>query len=393
MPLFQYSYLNERQRKKKAFINADSYEGAREKLLKSNFHILSLTEKKGTEAVKKRCSAAQLILFTKQLRLLISSGLPAYESLRNLEERFFGDSLGVVIRFLSDKLREGIPLSQAMLEYPEFFNDFYRTTIVSGESIGDLEGALLRLEENLTSEAAFKKQLLSSLSYPLTLFLFSLGVIGFFLTAVVPSLQEVFEESGLNTTTRLVFGASKFLCTYKWGLFLGFFTGGGLIFFFHRKWGLKKHVMNALMIADFIKRLIIKLSLGRFFRVLNVLLQGGSNLVTAVAIASRSLNPESLRTAVDEAMDRVVAGGRLSQELAVYPFIPKTVIQMVALGEDTGDLSTTSGYLADIYDEEVRRFLQMFVFWSQPLILVFLGGIIALVMLAVLVPLTGGLGF
>lgn len=389
MPLFQYYFLTDFKKKKRGSIEANSLKEAKERLWAQRIDVLKVVPRKPRKVFfQKNINNASVIKFSKQICLLLGSGMPLYESLLLMLEQYKATFWEPVISFLSEKIRQGMSLSEGLTRFPEIFTNFYRAMIVSGEAIGKIEEALQYNIYFLEKEENFKKQLLSSLTYPCILFCFSLIVIFSFLLFVIPSLKIVFQDFSINWVTKLVFSISDVFCSYFYIFLLGciFFVSMLIILFKQNK--IRIFCEKIFLSIPFLKNFLIKLAVGRFSRLLGTLLKGEVPIVEALKISKMGVYPKVFQNLIDQIEAKVIAGSSLSKELKQYPIFPKLLVEMVSFGEETGHLALTFSQVADIYEDETKKFLDNLVTWAQPIILIILGGFIGFIMLAVLMPLT-----
>ncbi|WP_213358256.1 type II secretion system F family protein [Chlamydiifrater phoenicopteri] len=386
MPRYVYTFLNNEEKTKKSFIEASSLKEAKEYLYRQGLMVLSVKEKRSW--FKQSPKAQDVITFSQQLALLLKSGLPLYESLISLEDRYQGQPLGRVVTTFARRIREGAPLSEAMEEFPEVFDDFYRGNIVAGEVAGGLDEVLTRLVMVLERRAKFKGSIVSALAYPLTLMIFSFGVIIFFLLGVVPSLKEVLENTEKNTLTSCVFGFSDFCCKYKGLLGMGGLSLVGVFLWLRRRVSFAVYVERIVMRIPFLRKVCVKSLLGEFFLLVSSVLKGGSSLIKGLEVGRQAIAFRCIREDIKEVTEAIVSGGTLSTALQSKGWVPKLVIQMTALGEETGELPELLACLGNMYVDDTQKTLNMLATWCQPVILVCLGGVIGFIMLAILLPLT-----
>lgn len=275
--------------------------------------------------------------------------------------------------------------------YPGIFDNFYRSAVLAGESVGNLEGCLQNIIIVLEEREQMTKKLTAALSYPIVLLVFSLVVILFFLTGVIPSLKETFENMEPNTLTSIVFGLSDFVCKYKY-LILGL-LGSGIVSIIatRRKPFWKRWCESALFSMPGVKNFFVKLGFSRFCSVVSAILRGGGTLIEGLELGCGAVPYDVLREDMRQMIHAVIEGSSLSKELAKRPWVPKLALGMVALGEESGDLADVLGHVAHIYNEDIQKTLTWITSWCQPVILVFLGGIIGIIMLAILIPLTSNI--
>ncbi|WP_375793829.1 type II secretion system F family protein [Chlamydia sp. 12-01] len=388
MPRYRYTYLNAKERRKQDWLEALHIQEAREKLAQQGVQLLSIRE---VPPRRVRIKNSELIIFSKQMLLLLRSGLPLYESLSSLRDQYQGQGMSGLLTAFMENLRSGGSLSQAMAAYPDIFDNFYRSAVLAGESIGNLEGCLQNIIVVLEEREQMSKKLTAALSYPIVLLVFSVAVILFFLTGVIPSLKETFENMEPNTLTSIVFGLSDFVCKYKY-LLLGT-LGAGIagIVATRRKPFWKKWFEKTLFSIPGVKKFFIKLGFSRFCSVVSAILRGGGTLIEGLELGCGAVPYDMLREDMKHMIHAVIEGSSLSKELAKRPWVPKLALGMVSLGEESGELADVLGHVAHIYNEDTQKTLTWITSWCQPIILVFLGGIIGIIMLAILIPLTSNI--
>ncbi|AFS24336.1 type II secretion system F family protein [Chlamydia psittaci] len=388
MPRYRYTYLNAKERRKQDWIEALHLQEAREKLAQQGVQLLSIRE---VPPRRVRLKNSELIIFSKQMLLLLRSGLPLYETLSSLRDQYQGQALSGLLTVFMENLRGGGSLSQAIAMYPGIFDNFYRSAVLAGESVGNLEGCLQNIIIVLEEREQMTKKLTAALSYPIVLLVFSLVVILFFLTGVIPSLKETFENMEPNTLTSIVFGLSDFVCKYKY-LILGL-LGSGIVSIIatRRKPFWKRWCESALFSMPGVKNFFVKLGFSRFCSVVSAILRGGGTLIEGLELGCGAVPYDVLREDMRQMIHAVIEGSSLSKELAKRPWVPKLALGMVALGEESGDLADVLGHVAHIYNEDIQKTLTWITSWCQPVILVFLGGIIGIIMLAILIPLTSNI--
>ncbi|CAG9046137.1 Type II secretion system protein F [Chlamydia abortus] len=388
MPRYRYTYLNAKERRKQDWIEALHLQEAREKLAQQGVQLLSIRE---VPPRRVRLKNSELIIFSKQMLLLLRSGLPLYETLSSLRDQYQGQSMSGLLTVFMEKLRGGGSLSQAMATYPGIFDNFYRSAVLAGESVGNLEGCLQNIIIVLEEREQMTKKLTAALSYPIVLLVFSLAVILFFLTGVIPSLKETFENMEPNTLTSIVFGLSDFVCKYKY-LILGFLGLGMVSIIATRRQSFwKKWYENTVFSIPGVKNFFVKLGFTRFCSVVSAILRGDGTLIEGLELGCGAVPYDVLREDMRQMVHAVIEGSSLSKELAKRPWVPKLALGMVALGEESGDLADVLGHVAHIYNEDIQKTLTWITSWCQPVILVFLGGIIGIIMLAILIPLTSNI--
>ncbi|MCC5831950.1 MAG: type II secretion system F family protein [Chlamydiales bacterium] len=386
--LFQYRYIDGRGKKKKGLIEALHADEAKQELRRQKILLISLVptsqKKKGRAHLKKEA----LITFTAQLAGLLQAGMPLYESLLSLEEQYREDPFHPILLTLCEKIKGGCSLSEAMGQFPGSFNRLYCSMVAAGESVGALDKTLDKLAALLLKQNKLKKQIITALIYPALLFSFSMVVMGLLLTFVIPSLEALFEDRAVNRFTKTVMVFSNFL-THKWIFYipLGLAAATGSYLALKSEKG-KRWIQKQLLRTPLLKTLIIQTAIARFSRTMGTLLEGGVSLIQALQIARKVMRNPFFEEVVERAEKNIIEGSLLSVELKKSPLFPSLVTRMLAIGEEGGNASGMLQKIADLYEEEVEKSLSRLTALAQPVILVFMGGIVGMIMIAVLLPLT-----
>jgi len=394
MTLFHYRYIDPKGKKRAGLIEAESFNAAKEKLRTQKMIILHL-EERGTSKKKpllrkpkEVIAHGHLITFTQQLASLLVAGMPLYESLLCLEEQYRSESFHATILSLSEQIKKGTSLSSAMNQFPDSFNQLYCALIAAGESVGALDTTLGKLAILLSKQQKLKKQLTSSMIYPALLLSFSLFVCTILLTFVIPSLETLFEDRPINGFTSLVMGFSHFL-TRQWSLYLPLLACflAGCIYLCAAPRG--KRMLHRLSLSTpLFKTLVTQTAMARFSRTMGTLLQGGVTIIQALQISKKTIRNPFLEDVIEDAEEKIIQGSLLSKELKKSNLIPSLVPRMLAIGEEGGSAPTMFHKIADLYEEEIEKTLTRVTTLAQPVILILMGGIVGLIMLAVLLPLT-----
>ncbi len=394
MPLFLYRYIDPKGKKKSGLIEAGGFADAKDKLRSQKILVLSLEESRRAKSKgllgkhKEVIAGEHLITFTSQLASLLLAGMPLYESLVCLEEQYRTETFHPTVLTLCEHIKKGSSLSAAMAGFPESFNKLYCALVAAGESVGALETTLRKLATLLAKQRKLKKQLTTAMIYPILLVCFSMLVCTLLLTFVIPSLETLFEDRPVNRFTSLVMGFSRLL-THQWPIYLPLVVlsiTGGIYLFISPKG--KLWIQLASLRLPLIKTLVIQTAMARFSRTMGTLLQGGVTIITALQISRKTMRNPYLEGVIENAEGKIIEGSLLSVELKKSPLIPTLVPRMLAIGEEGGSAALMFNNIADLYEDEIEKTLTRVTALAQPVILVIMGGIVGLIMLAVLLPLT-----
>lgn len=387
MPLFSYKAISVDGKKIAGVIDADSLSLAKEKLRKSAVFVTKLYQ---TERSKKELQlrSGALLSFTRELSQLLSAGLPLHESLVTIEEKYKKAKFHSLLLDLCDRLRGGQYLSAALSQYPKSFDPVYLSMVRGGEKSGSLSYVFEELYQLIQRRQKLKKQLIAAVAYPAFLASFSFLMVMGLLLFVIPSMQELFVGRNLHPLTRGVLALSSFLQKGFLPMTATVCLGLTALIYFLRG-GKGKALLHSIFIKiPFLRTPLLQAALIRFCRSTSVLLSGGVPLVEALSTARSTLHFPTFERVIQEAERRIAEGRPLSQTLRSHSIVPPLLARMVAIAEETGKLPEMLRSTSDIYDDELERGLAHLTTFLQPALLVILGGIVGLVILSILLPLT-----
>lgn len=387
MPLYQYQALDLKGKRQKGLIEAQNERDAKEKLREQGVMVSNLQPKTAVSS-RQNLKGENLLTFTMQLAQLLSAGIPLYESLIALEEQYRQESFHRIILSLSELVKAGTPLSAAMANYPDSFDKLYCSMISAGEAVGALDKVLEKLQHLIAKQQKLKKQMTNALIYPAILGTFSLLIIALLLGFVVPSIEGIFADRELNTFTEVVLSFSHFFRNYWW-IYLPCLVGLGVFSYLKLKTPqAKKWIEKKLLHVPLVKTLLIQAAMARFCRTMATLQLGGMTMIDSLRASRGVLHNAVIEEVIKNAEVKIIEGSSLSAELGKSPLIPQLVSRMLAVGEDSGTTLTMLNKIADIYEDEVEKSLDRVMSLAQPVILIFMGTLIGLVLMAVLLPLT-----
>jgi len=387
MPLFQYTALDTSSKKYSGVIEAEHEKDAKAKLRERGLLVSSLSNQVKLSR-KETIRPSELLRFTEQLAQLVNAGVPLYESLVTIEEQNDTEKTHRIYLSLCEQVKGGKSLSEAMSTYPASFYKLYIGMVAAGEASGSLGMVLTQLATFLKKEQKLKKEVTNALIYPGILAFFSLLVIMVLLGFVVPSIEGIFEGRELNIFTRSILALSYFFRNY-WFLYIPVIAAIGFFLYwqFTTKKG-KERIERLLMSLPIVRKLLIEGAVARFSMTMGTLLKGGVTFVDALAYAREVMNNQQMEKEIVQAEARILEGGVLSQELKNSPTFPPLIYRMLAIGEETGEAAKMFLNLAEIYEDSLEKNLSRLVALAQPLILIIMGGVIGLVMVAILLPLS-----
>jgi general secretion pathway protein F len=398
MTALRYKALDLQGRTVTGVMEADDERQLRQRLRQQNLRPLMVTVATGMESgsglrhllkPRRRLSVNQLSLLTRQLASLIKSGLPVDEVLRLTSEQSRGDHIKGLLAQVRSRVMEGQSLAQAMSEHPGAFDRMYCAMVRAGESAGFLGEVLERLALHTESSQQTRQKLQTALIYPLVLMGVSISVVVLLMTFVVPRLVSMFASSNrdLPVLTQVLISVSDFFRS-GWALLLLIAVLAAIAGF--KAWlrrsdnRLKWH--SLLLRMPGLSNTLLQMDCARFASTMAILLGSGVPLLDALRIASEVLNNEQLRRSALAVAGRVQEGASFSKSLQQEEVFPALLVQMAANGEANGTLATQLDYAAGWQSRELDVRLGTLMALLEPLTIVLMGGLITLIMLAVLLP-------
>lgn len=387
MPLYQYQALDHQGKKQKGIIEASAEREAKDKLRAQGLMVSQLGLKKEGSS-KENLKGETLVAFTLQLGQLVNSGVPLYESLMAIEEQCRNEHYHRVLLSLCEQIKAGSKLSEAMAQFPDSFDKLYCSMIAAGEAVGALDVVLEKLTSFLAKQNKIKKEITTAMIYPAILAGFSMLVIGVLMGFVVPSIEGIFADRKLNGFTEMVLSISHFFRFYWW-IYVPSFVGIVILSVMKLRSPQGKLWVERLFLKlPIIKTLVIQAALARFCRTMGTLQQGGLTMIDSLRIAREVMKNATLEDEIKKAESKIIEGSSLSVQLSRSNYIPTMVSRMLAIGEEAGNTVIILNKIADMYEAELEKTISRTMALAQPVILIVMGGVIGLVMVAILLPLT-----
>jgi type IV pilus assembly protein PilC len=363
-------------------------------LEKEQIQVLSIERKKmafklSLPGRKKSVSLRTIAVFNRQLSVMFNAGLPITQALAILgtqqKDKFFQ---GVLIEIRKD-VEGGANLSNAMRKHPRVFNDLYTSMVQAGEASGNLDTILLRLSQYIENITKLVGKVKAAMAYPIGVVVIAISLTAIILWKVVPVFADMFSQMGaeLPLPTQIVIGASDFLTANIIFIVLGII---GLGFAFRSYYATFKgrRVIDRIKLRIWvIGELLLKVAVARVTRTLATLLTSGVEIIESMTITAKTSGNAIIEDAVMKSRSLVQEGKPLWESWEETKQFPYMVTQMVSVGEQTGSLSTMLGKIADFYDEEVEQSVSALISLMEPIMILFLGGLVGGVVVAMYLPL------
>ncbi len=329
----------------------------------------------------RRSHEAFLPTITRQLSVLLASGVPLIEALQSLSSESKGFYGGMLIA-VRERVSEGASLSRAMEDFAGLFPDFYINMIRSGEESGTLDKVLLRLADFLESRSAVRAKVRSAMIYPILMMGVSFVVLSFLFTFVIPKIVKIFSDTkaALPVLTRVLIFISNIFINYWWVMICIAIAAA----LFVRRFRAKHGLLIDRMVLKFPGNIVQSLYYSRFARTLGFLLEGGLPMLRALNLSARSIGNRQLEAAVLNSERRVAEGQSLSSTLEGFPPV---FVQLISTGEKSGRLSEVLIRAAQAYEEEFDRKVNRAVSLFEPGMILVMGLVVLFIVLAVLLPM------
>lgn len=340
-----------------------------------------------------------MVVFTRQLSTMISAGVPLTRSLSTLEVQASSKYFKTVIQGISKDVEGGQPLADSFSKYPNVFSDVYVNMVRAGEAGGILDEILKRLAAQVEQDSSMRKKIKSASTYPVVIF--GITIIAFFgiMLGVMPKIGKIIKDlSGPGTElpvyTQVMLGISDFLVRSDIGpipnaIFIGAILA--IIITLLRRY-IKtpggKYKFHALLLrVPVLKDIIRKIAIARFARTFASLMSSGVTVLDALEVTGGAIGNKVIEAELKEAAQQVKNGKQLSEPLAVSKNFPPIVSQMIAIGEETGQIDTILVKVADFYEEEVEAVIDGLSSLIEPLMIVVLGGMVGVIAASVMGPI------
>jgi len=377
-------------------MEADSKQAVTAQLRQRGLIVLDVEEKAPPSANDilarfKRVKADALVIATRQLATMVSSGMTLLRALYVIEEQTENEKLKETLTAVRKDVEAGLSFSRALAKHPDVFNDLYVAMVQAGESGGILEQTLQRVANQLEKDAALRRMIKAAMVYPSLVISFSFLVLIALVAFLVPVFEKIFKDFGgeLPTITQFTVGLSH-LITGRWYLMIA--AGVVAVVLFRRwkrtEWGRMQWDTFKLKIPMKIGDIVQKVALARFSRTFAGLVAAGVPMLEAIEITGRTAGNKVIEKAMREVRESVSRGGTISAPMAKAPNVfPAMVVQMISVGEETGALETMLGKVADFYEEQVEAAVKALTSILEPVMIVLVGAIVGFIVISMYMPM------
>ncbi len=394
MPVFIWKGVNSYGEKRKGKLDMPNEAMALSHLKKMRITPSQVKEApkdifENVEFLKPKVTGKDVVIFTRQLSTMIDAGLPLVQSLEILGEQQENPTFKNVLREIRMDVETGTTFADAMKKHPNIFDNLYCNMVEAGEIGGILDTILSRLAAFMEKNMALKKKVKGAMTYPVICLCISFVVMAVMLVFVVPVFEKMFADFGsaLPAPTQMVVDMSEFAQSYFIHILAGLF---GLSFSIKKIYKTEKgriQIDKLLLVMPIIGTLLRRVAVAKFSRTLGTMLQSGVPILESLNVVARTAGNKVIEIAVFRVTDSISEGRAIAEPLEETGVFPGMVVQMINVGESTGALDVMLTKIADFYDEEVDQAVENLTAAIEPLMMVFLGGMIGGLVVAMYLPI------
>jgi len=404
MPTYKYEALDTSGAEVKDSIEATNEEEASQKIKAMGYFVTKLTAggggKKGAKKKKKTgksrktftlggVSQKMLVTFTRQFSTLQDAGLPVLRSLRILERQMKPSVLKNSLIDVVEDVESGSSLSEAMGKHPKTFNRLYVNMVRAGEAGGALEVILQRLADFLEKGQSLKRKVIGAMVYPAVVIFVAVAILTFIMVAIIPKFKKIFDEFGLTLpwATLTLIRVSDWMSQYWWTIPM-FPIGVYLLIKLIRLSKAGNYALDRLLLwIPVLGALVEKTIVARTMRTLGTLIGSGVPILEAINIVKETANNAVFERMFQRVFESIREGDTIADPLKESRLVDDMVVNMVEVGEETGDLDTMLYKIADFYDEWVDNLVKSLISLLEPIMIVFLGFTIGAIVISLFLPL------
>lgn len=388
MPSYSYTAINDAGIKKKGILSADSEREARKLVKDLKLTPLKISESKNLDKTL-RIKNKDIVLMTRQLATLLEASTPIVDSIDITARQTKNKNLIQILYNLKEDLVQGKRLGNSMKKFPGIFSDTYVSMVSAGDSSGNLDTVFSKLADYLEESASIRQKVISALTYPLILIGFSFIVVISLLAFVLPQVIDQFIKAGaeLPFITKFLIGISNNIIPIL--LVITFLSVG--FYYLYKKYTKKEKnkllVDKKILAIPFLGNFILNSELERFSSTMELLLASGTNLDIALEECSKIFNNQYLSNIIMNARNDVVEGKDFIITMKQNEIFPDIFIQLIASGYRSGNLEKMFNKVSNFMKSEIETKRSVFLSLLEPIVIIFMGGFIMMIVLAILIPI------
>lgn len=377
-------------------LEAPSKEAAVETLTRQGARpiIIKATDSRpSTNKRRRKVGQKDIVIFTRQLSTMVSAGVPLTRALNTLQTQSESKAFKIVISEISKDVEGGMSLADSFAKHPSVFSEVFINMIRAGEAGGILDDILKRLAAQIEQDASMRKKIKSAMTYPVVILFITVAAFFGITIFVMPQIGKILKDLGgenaqLPIYTQILLDFSDFIQSYF--LFVAVVTAA-VAFMVHRYINTPsgKYKFHALLLrTPILKMIITKIAVARFARTFASLMSAGVGVLDALEVTGGAIGNKVIEAELKDAAKAVRNGKQLSEPLAQSQHFPMIVSQMLAVGEETGQIDTILIKVADFYEEEVSAVIDGLTSIIEPVMIVVLGGMVGIIAISVMGPIS-----
>jgi type IV pilus assembly protein PilC len=394
MPIFIWEGTTKKNEVKKGEIEAINENAVRGILRRQGFKIIEVRIKpkdilEYLPFLKAKIKEKNVVVFCRIFSTMINAGLPLIQCLDLLAQQEQNKSFAKIIRSVKEDIEGGTSLTNALKKYPKIFDDLFVNLIAAGEAGGILDVILERLSAYMEKAMKLKARVKGAMTYPIAVLAISLSVVALLLLKVIPVFQKMFEGMGgkLPALTQLLITTSEFTQHYFLYIIVVFVVIYIAFSRFYKtekgKWIVDSLILKAPIFGDLLK----KVAVAKFSRTLSTMMSSGVPILEGLTIVSKTSGNVVVENALLKTRQSISEGRSIAEPLAETGIFPPMVIQMISVGEATGALDSMLSKIANFYDDEIDVAVDSMTALLEPVMMVFLGGVVGGMIIAMYLPI------
>jgi type IV pilus assembly protein PilC len=394
MPVFLWEGTTKKDEVKKGEMEAADELAVRTLLRRQGFKSIEVRKKpkdllEYVPLLAGRVKEKDVVVFCRIFSTMINAGLPLIQCLDLLAQQEQNKAFAKIIRTVKEDIEGGTSLTDALKKHPKVFDDLFVNLIAAGEAGGILDVVLGRLSNYLEKALKLKRKVKSAMTYPIAVLVISFAVVALLLLKVIPVFQKMFESSGseLPGPTAMVIAMSQFAQDYWWVVALIIVAAGFAFHQFYRtqkgRWAVDSAILKAPVFGPVMK----KVAVAKFSRTMATMMSSGVPILEGLSIVSKTAGNVVVEDALLKTRQSISEGQSIAEPLSATGIFPPMVVQMIAVGEATGALDSMLNKIADFYDDEVDAAVEAMTSLLEPVMMVFLGGIVGGMIVAMYLPI------
>lgn len=327
--------------------------------------------------------------FTRQLSTLSRANIPITEALRAIIEQTDNKRIGVVYRDIRERISQGANTADALAAHPEYFDELYVSMVRAGEAAGRLDEVLERLSVFLVEQARVRNKVASALAYPMIMLLVGLLIVSVLMVAVVPKITTMIKGRGqeLPWATQFLQSSADFLVGWWWLLLLALVFIALLFNLYYSSEKGRLKIDSKILKAPVMGDMLAKQALSRFAQTFATLLRSGVPVVRCLEVTKTVLGNRLLENTIDGVREKILEGADIATPIKQSGVFPPLIGYMIAVGEQSGELDSMMVQVGESYQEEVEIATNRFTSLIEPVIILFLAGLVGFIVMAILMPI------